>query len=263
MQLAEVGTSCVRTTKESSYPVNTQKGLKMSSRSRSLEAPPPARPASARPTPLGHAELPRGSRGLRGGGCSSSASRGRRSRGAGSGPTGKLTSGRQPSRSPNRSPRASPSRGRRPAEPGPRRPAPQPPPPPPPPDPFGPARGLRGSSSRVPVRASAQPARSRARTDPCPLDAGPTGQRAAPEAPGPLPAGGQSLGTTGSGDLGSGRKREKRGGTTRARTRTHNCTELHMRKTTAAVRLQKPTLEPGKYPTSVSRELLTGQQGEK
>lgn len=59
-----------------------------SSRSRPLAAEPPGRSTSARPTPSGPAELPQGYRTLRDGGCSSSASRGRRSRGAGSGPTG-------------------------------------------------------------------------------------------------------------------------------------------------------------------------------
>ncbi|XP_059010436.1 uncharacterized protein LOC131819394 [Mustela lutreola] len=82
-----------------------------------------------------------------------------------------------------------------------------------------------------------------------------------PVGPGTLARRGQSLGTTASGDLGTGRKREQRDGTTRARIRTQ--AEVHMRRTAAAVRLLEPTWEPVKYPTSVSRELLTRQQGEK
>ncbi|OWK11115.1 RBAK, partial [Cervus elaphus hippelaphus] len=83
-----------------------------------------------------------------------------------------------------------------------------------------PARGLWGSSLRVPAPAFSRPARTvtrtaRSRWTPAWPDGVPAPQAA--ESP---PAGGQSLGTRVSGDPGSDRKRQRRRGGTRARTRT-------------------------------------------
>lgn len=85
-----------------------------------------------------------------------------------------------------------------------------------------------------------------AHTAPRPLGVGPDGRPAAPQAQESSPTGGRSLGTTASRDLRTDRKRERSGGTARARTRTQGA--LHMRRTTPAVRLPKSISGAGPVP---------------
>lgn len=126
--------------------------------------------------------------------------------------------------------------------------------------PLGPGPRAPGSRPGVPARVSAR------LSEPCPHSLTPAGCRpgrtvSSPQAPGSSPAGGQSLGTRTSGDLGTDRKRQQRGGSARARTRTQG--EVRMRRRAPEVGLTGPNRGSGTnsrtlFPKSLQAVIMLG-----